>query len=148
MSCSELFKRIFQGCCLLFNYQGSFCFSTARLVYHIFFSLSRTFLHFSFVLFSKAFLYYHIHLFLSTFFTFFQTFSSTFSETNGLTKDLICIKSFNAEGGIRTHAPSRTNGFQDRLVMTTSIPLLIQFPSSPCDVLYLNTHHRICQQLF
>ncbi len=29
----------------------------------------------------------------------------------------------NAEGGIRTHAPSRTNGFQDRLVMTTSIPL-------------------------
>ena len=29
------------------------------------------------------------------------------------------------EGGIRTHAPSRTNGFQDRLVMTTSIPLRI-----------------------
>ena len=27
------------------------------------------------------------------------------------------------EGGIRTHAPFRTNGFQDRLVMTTSIPL-------------------------
>ena len=30
-----------------------------------------------------------------------------------------------AEGGIRTHAPLRTNGFQDRLVMTTSIPLRI-----------------------
>ena len=29
------------------------------------------------------------------------------------------------EGGIRTHAPFRTNGFQDRLVMTTSIPLRI-----------------------
>ena len=29
----------------------------------------------------------------------------------------------NAEGGIRTLVPSRTNGFQDRLVMTTSIPL-------------------------
>ena len=29
----------------------------------------------------------------------------------------------NGEGGIRTHAPFRTNGFQDRLVMTTSIPL-------------------------
>ena len=28
-------------------------------------------------------------------------------------------------GGIRTHAPFRTNGFQDRLVMTTSIPLRI-----------------------
>ena len=27
------------------------------------------------------------------------------------------------EGGIRTHAPFRTYGFQDRLVMTTSIPL-------------------------
>ena len=31
------------------------------------------------------------------------------------------------EGGIRTHAPFRTNGFQDRLVMTTSIPLRICF---------------------
>ena len=29
----------------------------------------------------------------------------------------------NGEGGIRTHVPLRTNGFQDRLVMTTSIPL-------------------------
>ena len=29
----------------------------------------------------------------------------------------------NGEGGIRTHAPLRTNGFQDRLVMTTSISL-------------------------
>ena len=27
------------------------------------------------------------------------------------------------EDGIRTHAPFRTNGFQDRLVMTASIPL-------------------------
>ena len=31
----------------------------------------------------------------------------------------------NGEGGIRTHAPLRTNGFQDRLVMTTSIPLQV-----------------------
>ena len=28
-----------------------------------------------------------------------------------------------AEDGIRTHVPLRTNGFQDRLVMTSSIPL-------------------------
>ena len=35
----------------------------------------------------------------------------------------------NGEGGIRTHAPLRTNGFQDRLVMTTSIPLHILFRS-------------------
>ena len=31
------------------------------------------------------------------------------------------------EGGIRTHAPFRTNGFQDRLVMTTSISLHMHF---------------------
>ena len=34
------------------------------------------------------------------------------------------------EDGIRTHVPLRTNGFQDRLVMTTSIPLHIFI----CDV--------------
>ena len=32
---------------------------------------------------------------------------------------------FSGEDGIRTHAPVKTNGFQDRLVMTTSIPLRI-----------------------
>ena len=37
------------------------------------------------------------------------------------------IKMPNGEGGIRTHAPLRTNGFQDRLVMTTSIPLQLIF---------------------
>ena len=30
---------------------------------------------------------------------------------------------WNGESGIRTHAPFRTNGFQDRLVMTASISL-------------------------
>ena len=34
-----------------------------------------------------------------------------------------CLSESNGEGGIRTHAPFRTNGFQDRLVMTTSISL-------------------------
>ncbi len=33
----------------------------------------------------------------------------------------------NGESGIRTHAPLRTNGFQDRLVMTTSISLQMCF---------------------
>ena len=33
------------------------------------------------------------------------------------------LKKSGGEGGIRTHAPFRTNGFQDRLVMTASIPL-------------------------
>ena len=37
----------------------------------------------------------------------------------------LLFSSFSGEGGIRTHAPLRTNGFQDRLVMTTSIPLRI-----------------------
>ena len=32
------------------------------------------------------------------------------------------------EDGIRTHVPLRTNGFQDRLVMTTSIPLHVLAP--------------------
>ena len=39
----------------------------------------------------------------------------------------ICRYDSSGEGGIRTHAPLRTNGFQDRLVMTTSIPLHILF---------------------
>ena len=33
------------------------------------------------------------------------------------------------EDGIRTHVPLRTNGFQDRLVMTTSIPLHVFWPN-------------------
>ena len=37
---------------------------------------------------------------------------------------------FGAEGGIRTHAGVNPNGFQDRLVMTTSIPLHIQLCAS------------------
>ena len=31
------------------------------------------------------------------------------------------------EDGIRTHAPVKTNGFQDRPVMTTSVPLHIHY---------------------
>ena len=40
------------------------------------------------------------------------------------------IQMCNGEGGIRTHAPFRTNGFQDRLVMTTSIPLHVAMDSA------------------
>ncbi len=36
-------------------------------------------------------------------------------------------RSPNGESGSRTHAPLRTNGFQDRLVMTTSISLQMLF---------------------
>ena len=33
------------------------------------------------------------------------------------------MNGFSGEDGIRTHAPVKTNGFQDRPVMTTSVPL-------------------------
>ena len=46
------------------------------------------------------------------------------------------------ESGIRTHAPLRTNGFQDRLVMTTSISL----QSALSNVLINNTpQYHFCQ---
>ena len=48
---------------------------------------------------------------------------------------------FGAEGGIRTHAPFRTNGFQDRLVMTASIPLRLLLNN-------INTAKIICQEIF
>ena len=50
-------------------------------------------------------------LFVKNFFNFFQKF----------------LFSTSGESGIRTHAPLRTNGFQDRLVMTTSISLHMHF---------------------
>ena len=57
------------------------------------------------------------------------------------------------EGGIRTHAPLRTNGFQDRLVMTTSIPLRVL--SALCELFclaqckeYSITTFRRCQHYF
>ena len=44
------------------------------------------------------------------------------SEKNKTTKWLMVLLS-SGEGGIRTHVSLRTNGFQDRLVMASSIPL-------------------------
>ena len=46
------------------------------------------------------------------------------------------------EGGIRTHAPFRTNGFQDRLVMTTSIPLHVSLCSE------LNCNAAFCDGVY
>ena len=43
------------------------------------------------------------------------------------------------ESGIRTHAPFRTNGFQDRLVMTTSISLRMCVLCSVIRVAHLTT---------
>ena len=61
---------------------------------------------------ATAFILYRVVFLLS------RTFS-TFS------KSFLFLTS--GESGIRTHAPLRTNGFQDRLVMTTSISLRIHF---------------------
>ena len=84
MSRSENFLlEIFQGCCLLFNYQGSVLFrcifATALIDYHIFRRLSTTFLNYFLLSFFKKFCHptahldYHICHFLSThFFYFFQ----------------------------------------------------------------------------
>ena len=55
-------------------------------------------------------LYRTFYLFVKYFFKFFKTFFCNLTS---------------GESGIRTHAPLRTNGFQDRLVMTTSISLHI-----------------------
>ena len=63
--------------------------------------------------FTRSVLYY-----IALFF-FCQELFSTFS------KSFLFLTS--GESGIRTHAPLRTNGFQDRLVMTTSISLRIHF---------------------
>ena len=58
----------------------------------------------------------------------------------------------NGEGGIRTHAPFRTNGFQDRLVMTTSIPLhlftCLPLPYHLSDKMYSITAFHCRQHLF
>ena len=49
------------------------------------------------------------------------------------------------EGGIRTHAPLRTNGFQDRLVMTTSISLQSVLSNV---LLYSIEYFPFCQAVF
>ena len=64
-----------------------------------------------------------------------------------------CVRP-NGESGIRTHAPFRTNGFQDRLVMTTSISLrmcvlsLCHLCCSPDDKSYSNKKVCYCQHIF
>ena len=50
------------------------------------------------------------------------------------------------EDGIRTHVPVRTNGFQDRLVMTASIPLRIGFLSAAGFVFLARTNDIIPKQ--
>ena len=82
-------------------------------------------------------LVYHEVLSLSiTFFKLFKTFSTIHFTAHNRS----------AEGGIRTHVPFRTNGFQDRRVMTTSIPL--QFTVVPDSFVRLPYYLYICQHYF
>ena len=48
--------------------------------------------------------------------------------------------SHRGEDGIRTHVPRRTNGFQDRLVMTAPTPL-------QCSKQSIHESREICQSL-
>ena len=56
-----------------------------------------------------------------------------------LKKPLTVDKWFSGEDGIRTHAPVKTNGFQDRPVMTTSVPLRILLCRALADDLLIIT---------
>ena len=75
----------------------------------------------------------------STFLTFFKSFFIMYLPSG--------------ESGIRTHAPLRTNGFQDRLVMTTSIPLhnvfcCCRFVCLTRRLVYNTKPEYICQHFF
>ena len=62
------------------------------------------------------------------------------------------MSDMNGESGIRTHAPFRTNGFQDRLVMTASISLHVQLQRTvsrvPFDLCFISAQERIYHDSF
>ena len=62
------------------------------------------------------------------------------TKKGALTDSFFC----DGESGIRTHAPFRTNGFQDRLVMTTSISLQFHHAFA-CVMDILPPGFRFCQ---
>ena len=85
----------------------------SRSIKSVFWHPKTPYLLFYFALFSNRanFILIHSFLFVKHFFDFLKSFFT-------------CLLSCDSgESGIRTHAPLRTNGFQDRLVMTTSISL-------------------------
>ena len=69
-------------------------------------------------------------------FRFQKPFVSILPNSSELIYYLFKICPLSGEGGIRTHAPLRTNGFQDRLVMTTSIPLQVSALTSAQAIYY------------
>ena len=56
-----------------------------------------------------------------------------------------CVIPNGGESGIRTHGALRHDGFQDRSVMTTSVPLrlcfdIIAYPGGPCQAKKVKKH--------
>ena len=149
MSVLNFLLKNLQGCCLLFNYQGSFSLlsSQRQLIYIITFTIAcQQLFYFLFVaLCDSSIILSCTQLFVNNFFHVFLIDSGeggiwtlapllttctlsrgvpsaslgTSPNKQSMVTDLVD----NGESGIRTHAPLRTNGFQDRLVMTTSISL-------------------------
>ena len=132
LSCSRLFvKNFFYFFQLLSKSSFSLSQATTPLLYHIFSGLSSTFLFIFSSFFEDLILWQKIkQAVLLTCFKRRRRDSNPRAAINDLLPfqgspfgQLGYFSIKNGEGGIRTHAPFRTNGFQDRLVMTTSIPL-------------------------
>ena len=123
------FKEL--ACFILFSYQCSFAvslsFASALLDYHVSQTLSTAFLNFFQFLFSKNLKRRKRDLNPRAAINDLLPFQGSPFGLLGISPiRKPPLRWFpNAEGGIRTHVPFRTNGFQDRLVMTTSIPLHI-----------------------
>ena len=147
---------IFQGYSL-FSYQCSLLFSATLIYYHNHLCLSTTFL------------FYFVHHLMSerrrrdlnprAAINDLHPFQGCpfgqlgyFSEyiTRYLIRSLKISNSIvflmSGEDGIRTHVPLRTNGFQDRLVMTTSIPLHVSHLNQ-CEI-YSIIRTPLCQPFF
>ena len=155
-SFDDLKFKIFQGYSL-FSYQCSLLFSATLIYYHNHLCMSTTFL------------FYFVHHLMSerrrrdlnprAAINDLHPFQGCpfgqlgyFSEyiTRYLIRSLKISNSIvflmSGEDGIRTHVPLRTNGFQDRLVMTTSIPLRVSHLNQ-CEI-YSIIRTPLCQPFF
>ena len=121
-------KEFSFSCVSLFSYQGScrsFLSATAFILYQSCFCLSRTFFDFSFLKKSNGEGGIWTLAPLLTAYSLSRGAPSATWVLLQMPKWYFHLVS--GESGIRTHAPLRTNGFQDRLVMTTSISLHLCF---------------------
>ena len=146
---------IFQGYSL-FSYQCSLLFSATLIVYHNHQCLSTTFLFILFILrwtSGEGGIWTLAPLLTTCTLSRGVPSASLGTSPNILTllnllfknsKSIVFLMS--GEDGIRTHVPLRTNGFQDRLVMTTSIPLRVSHLNQ-CEI-YSIIRTSLCQPFF